>query len=265
MQPHLARVECREAAVGKLDDQVPAARRFPRRPRHRRASRPRRRAERRAARHAASDLSAGAAEPALEQLQQAREGRLDVASGASPSVPALRARSSGSALGSSATLIPIPSTAQSLLRAALDEDAADLAASASSTSLGHFRRACGPTSSATATPAAIGSSGGGSRSTSEQSSAWPAGACQWRPWRPRPASCSAAVTSVPCGAPAAASSRASTLVEPVLLRWTRGCAERAAHAARSAHFGVRVLGAPATSAAPSRALIASASAPRAST
>ena len=63
---------------------------------------------------------------------------------------------------------------------------------------------------------------GGSRSTSEQSSACPAGATQRRPWRPRPSRCSRALTSVPCGAPASASARASALVEPVVRRWTRG-------------------------------------------
>ena len=43
-----------------------------------------------------------------------------------------------------------------------------------------------------------------------------------RPWRPRPAYCSAAVTSVPCGAPAAASARARSLVEVVARRCSRG-------------------------------------------
>ena len=43
------------------------------------------------------------------------------------------------------------------------------------------------------------------RSTSEHSRELPAGATQARPWRPRPAVCSAAVTSVPWGAPAIAS------------------------------------------------------------
>ena len=47
------------------------------------------------------------------------------------------------------------------------------------------------------------------------SSARPGGALHVRPWRPRPARCSPAVTSVPCGAPAAASARASVLVESV--------------------------------------------------
>ena len=43
-----------------------------------------------------------------------------------------------------------------------------------------------------------------------------------RPWRPRPAVCSSAVTSVPWGAPAAASSLARSLVESVTRWWTRG-------------------------------------------
>ena len=39
-----------------------------------------------------------------------------------------------------------------------------------------------------------------------------------RPWRPRPATWWSVVTSVPCGAPAAASSRARSFVEPVSRR-----------------------------------------------
>ena len=50
----------------------------------------------------------------------------------------------------------------------------------------------------------------------------PGGAVQARPWRPRPALCVAAVTSVPCGAPASASSRARRFVESVDRRCRRG-------------------------------------------
>ena len=48
------------------------------------------------------------------------------------------------------------------------------------------------------------------------------GAAQVRPWRPRPSLCSPAVTTVPCGAPAAASSRARVLVESVRAKWRCG-------------------------------------------
>ena len=75
-----------------------------------------------------------------------------------------------------------------------------------------------PQTRATATPAASGSRSGGSRRTRLISSAVPGGADQVRPWRPRPADCSAAVTSVPCGAPACASARARSLVDAVARR-----------------------------------------------
>ncbi len=57
-----------------------------------------------------------------------------------------------------------------------------------------------------------------------------------RPWRPWPAVCSAAVTSVPCGAPAAASALARSLVESVRRRCSRGAAEP--RSCRFEHDGV---------------------------
>ena len=101
------------------------------------------------------------------------------------------------------------------------------------------------TASQTATAAASGSSRGAGRSTSEASSELPGGADQRRPWRPRPAVCSEAVTSDPCGAPAAASSRARSLVESVRRRCRRGRpsggrlgpARRRASLSRGAHRG----------------------------
>ena len=113
-----------------------------------------------------------------------------------------------------ATFTPIPTTAQPSCGRPSTRIPATLRPS-TSTSLGHLIRASGPTRSATATPAASGSSRGGSRITTEHSSARPAGALHVRPWRPRPADCSAAVTTVPCGAPRSASSRARALVESV--------------------------------------------------
>ena len=73
-----------------------------------------------------------------------------------------------------------------------------------------------------------------------RSSARPGGALHVRPWRPRPARCSPAVTSVPCGAPAIASARARSLVESVARRCSRGAPSRAAaHAvARDLHAAV---------------------------
>ncbi len=82
------------------------------------------------------------------------------------------------------------------------------------------------TTSATATPATSGSNRGGSRTTIEHSSARPAGADQVLPWRPRPADCSAAVTSVPCGAPRPANSRARAFVESVSRKCARGLPSR---------------------------------------
>ena len=79
-----------------------------------------------------------------------------------------------------------------------------------------------PTTSATATAAASGSIREGSRRTTDSSSELPAGAAQARPCRPRPALCSPAVTIVPWGAPASASSRARELVESVRRRCSRG-------------------------------------------
>ena len=55
----------------------------------------------------------------------------------------------------------------------------------------------------------------GRATTSDINTADPGGAVHERPWRPRPALCSAAVTSVPCGAPAPASALARALVESI--------------------------------------------------
>jgi hypothetical protein len=72
--------------------------------------------------------------------------------------------------------------------------------------------------SATATGTPSGSSASRrvrSRTSTDTSSALPGGADHVRPCRPRPALCSAAVTTVPSGAPASASSRARAFVESV--------------------------------------------------
>ena len=86
------------------------------------------------------------------------------------------------------------------------------------TSLGHLICASTGSASHTATAAASGSVSLSSRSTADISTAVLGGAHQVRPWRPRPACCSSAVTSVPCGAPAEASTRARSLVE-AQIKW----------------------------------------------
>ena len=142
------------------------------------------------------------------------------------------ARRAGRARGR-ATLIPIPSTAQLLLRVALGEDAGDLATVE--------QDVVGPLDRRSRSDDAGDGDGAGerqqhpgqSRSTRDISSARPGGALHVRPWRPRPARCSPAVTSVPCGAPAAASARAMSLVESVTRWWRRGRPSDALMPARS--------------------------------
>ena len=93
-----------------------------------------------------------------------------------------------------------------LLRPALDEDPRDLAARREHVVGPLDRRASAPTVSATATAAASGNSRGQlAQQQRHQQRRGRAARSSARPWRPRPAVCSAAVTSVPCGAPAAAS------------------------------------------------------------
>ena len=191
-------------------------------------------------RQASSISRGGRGEPALEQLEQARERRLDRVARRGRACRRSRAARPAARRARTATLTPIPSTAQPSCGRPSIRIPPTLRPSSEDV-VGPLQRArAGPASSATATPAAIGSSGGGSRSTSEHSSALPG--------RRVPAAALAAaavasarrrVTSVPCGAPAIASSRASTLVEPVTRRCTRGRAERrspcgARHRARSA-------------------------------
>ena len=137
---------------------------------------------------------------------------------------------SASSGGNSAvdTFSPMPSTAQPSWGRPSTRIPASLRPSIH-TSLGHLisqrTGASSSTASQTATAAASGSSAScasSSRTTSDMSTALPAGAVHERPWRPRPALCSEAVTSVPCGAPAAARSLARALVESVSRAWARG-------------------------------------------
>ena len=101
-------------------------------------------------------------------------------SGLSPSVPATAAASGGSVVGSTATLTPIPSTAQPGSWRASTRMPATFRPS-SQTSLGHLTSALGPATSATASPARSGSRSSKSRSTSEAAIASP------RRRRPAPA------------------------------------------------------------------------------
>ena len=251
-----------ERARGRLRRGLALARRQPARggPRRRRARRapparrrpaaaPRRRRPRRAlrrrpsatsrprsasrARHASSSVAGSARQRALERRQQPLEHRLDARPASRPSVAAVACSSAGSSSSAHRDVDADPDHRPALLRAALDEDPRDLAARRASTSLGHLIRALAarhvgdrhgrPRAAAAAARRAA---------TSDISSALPGGARHVRPWRPRPADCSAAVTSVPCGAPAAASSRARSFVEAVVRRCRRGRPSARAHAGR---------------------------------
>ena len=143
------------------------------------------------------------------------ERRLDRARFAARACRRGRGAPAGSPRRASATLTPIPTTAQRSCGRPSTRIPATLRRRRA-TSFGHLIRGVRPDDARPPRPrAASGSSRGGSRITIEHSSARPAGALQVRPWRPRPADCSAAVTSVPCGAPRVASSRARALVESV--------------------------------------------------
>ena len=121
--------------------------------------------------------------------------------------------SAGNSSAGVLTFSPMPSTAQPSCGRPSTRMPASLRPS-TSTSLGHLIRQSAGTASATATAAASGSDSGGGRSTTDiEHGGSPAAASQLRPWRPRPAVCSSAVTRVPCGAPAAASALARSLVE----------------------------------------------------
>ena len=126
---------------------------------------------------------------------------------------------------SSATLIPMPSTAQDSPGRALDEDPRELAAVEQHV-VGPLDAGRRPGEVGDREPGAQGEQRVCSRRRSEHRSAWPCGAVHVRPCRPRPAVCSPAVTSVPCGAPAAASARARSLVEPIYAHVDARPAER---------------------------------------
>ncbi len=136
-----------------------------------------------------SRMSPGSASIQRLSESSSRSSVGSIASGSSPSVPALPRSSAGKSSVRTATFRPMPSTAHRSCGRPSTRIPATLRPP-SRTSLGHFSRACGPTTSAVATPAASGSSRSGSRITTDSSSALPAGATHVLPWRPRPADCS---------------------------------------------------------------------------
>ena len=145
-----------------------------------------------------------------------------------PTEVAGQRRSGGNSSCSIARLRPIPITAQSGGRASSRTPAALRSLDPDVVRPLHPALQTAPaTPPPRRPPAAPRAAGGRARAPAgeaiaEYSSALPAGAAQARPRRPRPAVCSSAVTTVPPGAPASASSRARSLVESVTRKWRRG-------------------------------------------
>ena len=138
--------------------------------------------------------------------------------------------SGGNSSGAIERLRPTPITAQPSCGLGLDQDAGQLAA-VDPDVVGPLDRALDARAPAPRPPrrrraARRAAAAGGARRAGAGSPSRAApcrrGAVQVRPWRPRPAVCSAAVTTVPCGAPASASSRARVLVESVTRKWRWG-------------------------------------------
>ena len=140
-----------------------------------------------------------AAEPPAQRVQQPLQRRLDRV-GPSPSVPARSRARAGNPQPAQRHVEPDPDDGPALLRPALDQDPRDLAP-VDEDVVGPLQLAPpSPTTSATATPAASGSSRGGSRITTRaQQRPAPAARSTSVPWRPRRRSARRAVTSVPCG------------------------------------------------------------------
>ena len=170
-------------------------------------------------------------EPLVERARAARRARPRARS----SVPARRSDVAISASsGGNSSRRHVQADAEhrpALLGAPLDQDAGHLAAVDPDVVRPLDRAPPRGSASHTATAAASGRALVAARAA-PPTSAPPirGGAVHARPWRPRPAVCSSAVTSVPCGAPASASSLARSFVESVTRWWTRG---RADHRGRS--------------------------------
>ena len=161
---------------------------------------------------------------------------------------------------STATLTPIPSTAQPSCGRASTRIPATLRPSSQHV-VGPLDRAPGrPATSATASPARSGSSVVELAQHQRRSSARARRARpSVRPWRPRPAVCSPAVTSVPCGAPAVGQLARAVVGRADLAQVQARAAERHARSSRTSSPARRP-----SSAAALPPLTASASAPPAS-
>ena len=151
------------------------------------------------------------------------------------STPARRSdvADSASSAGNSrvVTFSPIPSTAQPSCGRALDQDPGDLAAARPDVvrPLDRARRPATASAHAPRPPRAAAARRELAQHHRHQRRAARGGAVHARPWRPRPAVCSSAVTSVPCGAPASgelasrarSSSPSSAVVHPRARRSSR--------------------------------------------
>ena len=172
------------------------------------------RAARRARAPSSSTSSRTAATHRLELLEQARRASARARRARARACRRGRAARAGSPRRAAPTLSPIPSTAQRSCGRPSTRIPATLRPS-TSTSLGHLTCASSPATSATAD---AGRERQQPRRLADHERAQqrpPRRRGPRRPWRPRPADCSLAVTSVPCGAPAPASSRARSLVESI--------------------------------------------------
>ena len=223
---HLAGADRRASAVRRARRAAVPSRRFPRRARARarppcprRPTRPRARAVRRArATPRASPAparSAAAQAPAAPGRASARRpllaGRAWRPAGQRrPRAQPLRdAAPPGSCSRRTATFRPIPSTAQPCCGRPSTRMPASFASSrpapgdSTTMSFGHLIRALAPRPPRTRPPPRRAAAAAARRAAPATSAAsCRAGADQRRPCRPRPAVCSEAVTSVPCGAPA---------------------------------------------------------------
>ena len=217
LQVHLAGVERRVPAVRERHDQAPVAVDPVGAARARRSTRSRGRAARRARATPRASLRRSAQarceRPAAARASARAPGSSSRrASGlASPSAPpagvAVPGRSSAAApRGARPRSAPMPSTAQPSCGRALDEDPGELRQRAAGVGdddvVGPLdQRARSPATSHTATAAISGSSARRRAQHQRHQQRAARRRRPARPWRPRPAVCSAAVTSVPCGAP----------------------------------------------------------------
>ena len=170
-------------------------------------------------RRAVADVSAASARSRAPS-SRARVGSRSAA--VRPSVPAVSCSSGGSSSTRSATLTPDPEHGPALVGAALGQDAGDLAPVDEDVvgPLDHAPRAGDLGDREARGAAAAGSAGRAGRARAAAPA--PGGADHVRPWRPRPAVCSPAVTSVPCGAPAARERPGAVVRRVVARRCSRG-------------------------------------------